>query len=169
MRKAAATISLAVFGLGLVSVVGINGVPLGIDFAGGTLLEVHFEPAVAVKDIRAKMADVLVDDKILDLSSSEIKQFGSENDILIRIAESETGTDVADGIKQVLKSGFASNIRTSWNGSAGRRRWDQRSAPSLSRGRRQGGVGFALADFDLHGLEIPPFSLRHSRCRCLVS
>ena len=110
MRKAAATISLAVFGLGLVSVVGINGVPLGIDFAGGTLLEVHFEPAVAVKDIRAKMADVLVDDKILDLSSSEIKQFGSENDILIRIAESETGTDVADGIKQVLKSGFASNI-----------------------------------------------------------
>ena len=110
MRKAAATISLAVFGLGLVSVVGINGVPLGIDFAGGTLLEVHFEPAVAVKDIRAKMADVLVDDKILDLSSSEIKQFGSENDILIRTAESETGTDVADGIKQVLKSGFASNI-----------------------------------------------------------
>ncbi len=110
MRKAAATVSVAVLGLGLVSIVGINGLPLGIDFTGGTLLEVHFEPAVAVKDIRAKMGDVPVDDKILDLSSSEIKQFGSENDILIRTVESETGTDVADGIKQVLKSGFASNI-----------------------------------------------------------
>ena len=110
MRKAAATVSVAVFGLGVVSVVGINGLPLGIDFAGGTLLEVHFEPAVEVRDIRAKMGEVPVDDKILDLSSSEIKQFGSKNDILIRTAESETGTNVADGIKQVLKSGFASNI-----------------------------------------------------------
>ena len=110
MRKAAATVSVAVLGLGLVSVVGINGLPLGIDFSGGTLLEVHFEPAVAVKDIRAKMGAVPVDDRILDLSSSEIKQFGSKNDILIRTAERGTGTDVADGIKQVLKSGFASNI-----------------------------------------------------------
>ena len=110
MRKAAATVSVAVLGLGLVSVVGINGLPLGIDFSGGTLLEVHFEPAVAVKDIRAKMGYVPVDDRILDLSSSEIKQFGSENDILIRTAERGTGTDIADGIKQVLKSGFASNI-----------------------------------------------------------
>jgi SecD/SecF fusion protein len=110
MRKVAATVSLGVLGCGLVSIVGINGLPLGIDFAGGTLLEVHFEPAVDVKDIRAKMREVPLNDKVLDLSSSEIKQFGSKNDILIRIAESEAGTDVADGIKQVLKSGFGSSI-----------------------------------------------------------
>ena len=64
-----------------------------------------------VRDIRAKMGEVPLGDKTLDLSSSEIKQFGSKNDILIRIAESEAGTDVADGIKQVLKSEFGSNIR----------------------------------------------------------
>ncbi len=108
--KHALAASATVLGIGLVSVLGINGLPLGIDFAGGTLLEVHFEPAVEVKDIRAKMDAVPVDDKTLDLSSSEIKQFGSPNDILIRIVESETGTDVADGIKRVLKSGFGSNI-----------------------------------------------------------
>ena len=111
VRKVAATISVAVLGLGVVSIVGINGLPLGIDFAGGTLLEVHFDPAVKVKEIRDKMGEVPVNDKVLDLSSSEIKQFGSKNDILIRIAESESGTDVADGIKQVLKSGFGSSIK----------------------------------------------------------
>ena len=108
--KHAFATSAVVLGVGLVSVLGINGLPLGIDFAGGTLLEVHFEPAVEVKDIRAKMDAVPVDDRVLDLSSSEIKEFGSPNDILIRIVESETGTDVADGIKQVLKSGFGSHI-----------------------------------------------------------
>ena len=102
--------SAAVLLIGIVSILGINGIRKGIDFAGGTLLELHFDPAVQVEDIRSQLGSVPVGDAEIDLSKSEIKQFGSENDILIRVSESGTGTEVADGIMGVLKSGFAANI-----------------------------------------------------------
>ena len=102
--------SAAVLLIGIVSILGINGIRKGIDFAGGTLLELHFDPAVQVEDIRSQLGRVPVGDAEIDLSKSEIKQFGSENDILIRVSESGAGTEVADGIMGVLKSGFADNI-----------------------------------------------------------
>ena len=106
--------SAAVLLIGIVSILGTNlgtnGIRPGIDFAGGTLLELHFDPAVQVEDIRSQLGRVPVGDDEIDLSKSEIKQFGSENDILIRVSESGTGTEVADGIMGVLKAGFASSI-----------------------------------------------------------
>lgn len=102
--------SAAVLLIGIVSILGINGIRQGIDFAGGTLLELHFDPAVKVEDIRSQLGRVPVGDAEVDLSKSEIKQFGSENDILIRVSESGAGTEVADGIMGVLKAGFADNI-----------------------------------------------------------
>ncbi len=102
--------SAAVLLIGIVSILGINGIRKGIDFAGGTLLELHFDPAIQVEDIRSQLGRVPVGDAEIDLSKSEIKQFGSENDILIRVSESGAGTEVADGIMGVLKAGFASSI-----------------------------------------------------------
>ena len=102
--------SAAVLLIGVVSILGINGIRQGIDFAGGTLLELHFDPAVQVEDIRSQLGRVPVGDAEIDLSKSEIKQFGSENDILIRVSESGAGTEVADGIMGVLKAGFAASI-----------------------------------------------------------
>ena len=102
--------SAAVLLIGVVSIFGINGIRPGIDFAGGTLLELHFDPAVQVEDIRGQLDRVPVGDAEIDLSKSEIKQFGSENDILIRVTESGEGTEVADGIMEVLESGFAASI-----------------------------------------------------------
>ena len=102
--------SAAVLLIGIVSILGINGIRQGIDFAGGTLLELHFDPAVKVEDIRSQLGRVPVGDAEIDLSKSEIKQFGSENDILIRVSESGAGTEVADGIMGVLKAGFTNNI-----------------------------------------------------------
>ena len=60
--------------------------------------------------IRGQLSQIPVEDRNMDLSSSEIKQFGSANDVLIRVSESQAGIEVADGIMEVLKSGFASNI-----------------------------------------------------------
>ncbi|MEE3259053.1 MAG: protein translocase subunit SecD [Candidatus Latescibacterota bacterium] len=102
--------SAAVLLLGVVSVLGINGIRPGIDFAGGTLLELHFDPPLEIGEIRGKLGSVPVGNESLDLSKSEIKQFGSANDVLIRVSESQAGIEVADGIMEVLKSGFASNI-----------------------------------------------------------
>ena len=109
-RKVAMLVSAAVLAVGLVSVAAVNKLTPGIDFAGGTLLELHFEPAVPVEEIRSNLGAVPVGEGTRDYSSSEIKQFGAPEHILIRVTESETGTDVADGIKQVLKAGLGGNI-----------------------------------------------------------
>ena len=52
----------------------------------------------------------------MDLRNSEIKEFGSVNDILIRVEEEAEGTAIADAIKTRLKSDFAGNIQdeTEW-------------------------------------------------------
>ncbi len=111
MRKAALVASGGVFAIGLISVIGINHLKPGIDFAGGTLLELHFDPPASVEQIRDLLDEVELGGGTADLSASEIKKFGSDNDIIIRLSESESGTDVADGIKQVLKSGLGANIQ----------------------------------------------------------
>jgi len=115
-RKTAFIISGAVLALGLVSMVAINGINKGIDFAGGTLLEVHFDPPVPVEDIRSSLNQVSVGDKVVNLSSSEIKEFGPANDILIRVAQNAIGTDLGDGIKNALKNSFPGSIqeKTEW-------------------------------------------------------
>ena len=114
-RKVAMLVSTAVLAVGLVSVAAVNKLTPGIDFAGGTLLELHFEPAVPVEEIRSNLGAVPVGEGTRDYSSSEIKQFGAPEHILIRVTESETGTDVADGIKQVLRAGLGGNIaETDW-------------------------------------------------------
>ena len=109
-RKLAAIVSLAVIGAGVISVAAINHLRAGIDFAGGTLLEVHFEPPPRIEAIRDALKQVPVGDQILDLSKGEIKEFGSPEDILIRVVESTSGMAVADGMKEVLKTSFASSI-----------------------------------------------------------
>ena len=54
--------SAAVLLIGIVSILGTNlgtnGIRKGIDFAGGTLLELHFDPAVQVEDIRSQLGRV---------------------------------------------------------------------------------------------------------------
>jgi SecD/SecF fusion protein len=114
-RKPAFAASALVLVLGIVSIVAINGLPRGIDFAGGTLLELHFDPPVAVEKIRGALGQVEVDGKTTDLSASEIKEFGGPGEILIRVSESATGTGIADGIKAALKSGFPGSVdETEW-------------------------------------------------------
>lgn len=110
LRNIGFGVSAAVLLIGAVSILGVNGIRKGIDFAGGTLLELHFDPAVQVEDIRSQLGRVPIGDGEIDLSKSEIKQFGSANDILIRVSESGEGTEVADGIMGVLKAGFADHI-----------------------------------------------------------
>jgi SecD/SecF fusion protein len=110
-RMVGFSLSGALLVLGLVSVGAINGLRTGIDFSGGTLLELHFEPALKVEEVRGALGQVVVDDKTMDFSKSEIKQFGSPNDVLIRVSESEEGTEVARGIMAAIQERFPSNVQ----------------------------------------------------------
>ena len=116
VRRGAFILSAVLILLGLGSTITKGGYNLGIDFAGGTLLELHFDPPASVGDIRQSLGDVRVEDQSMDLRNSEIKEFGTVNDILIRVEEEAEGTAIADAIKTRLKSDFAGNIQdeTEW-------------------------------------------------------
>jgi preprotein translocase subunit SecF len=60
-----------------------HGLNYGIDFKGGTLIEVRTAPNVTITDLRAKMSG-------LNLGETELQEFGAPNDILIRI-ENQAG------------------------------------------------------------------------------
>ena len=113
LRKIAFGASGVVLTAGIMSIFAHNGLTPGIDFAGGTLLELHFDPPVQVETLRNELKQVDVGGRTVDLSSSEIKRFGSANDLLIRVTEEETGTNIADGIKATLKTALADNIGAS--------------------------------------------------------
>ncbi len=116
VRRGAFILSAVLILFGLGSTITKGGYNLGIDFAGGTLLELHFDPPASVGDIRQSLGDVRVGDQSMDLRNSEIKEFGTVNDILIRVEEEAEGTAIADAIKTRLKSDFAGNIQneTEW-------------------------------------------------------
>ena len=67
---------------GIVSIVMHGGLKYGIDFKGGTLVQLKFAEAPAIDSIRSVL-------KGIGLADSTIQEFGSPNDILIRVESSE--------------------------------------------------------------------------------
>jgi preprotein translocase SecF subunit len=81
----------------------IKGIALGIDFLGGTELLVRFSAPVPIAEVRSAMAAA-------KFEGTEIKVFGSPNDILIRTAEQAEGSVVGDRIREALRQSFPSNV-----------------------------------------------------------
>ena len=80
--KTAMTISGLVILVGLGSVALSGGLKYGIDFAGGTLIQLQFKTAPDIEVIRDGL-------KTIALGESTIQEFGSKRDILIRVQRSE--------------------------------------------------------------------------------
>jgi len=66
---------------------GVNSLNWGLDFTGGTLIEVGYEDAANLEGIRAQLNEANFEDAI-------VQNFGSSQDVLIRIAP-------RDGVKAV--------------------------------------------------------------------
>ncbi len=103
-RKIFYYISLGTLLIGLVGIFG-KGLSFGIDFLGGTELLLRFENPPAVADIRKAMDNI-------GIKGSEIKSFGSPNDILIFTSEQEEGAAVAERIRTELQEEFPNNTFT---------------------------------------------------------
>jgi len=84
----------------ILSMVFHGGLKYGIDFAGGTLIQLQFKSPPSLDQIRSGL-------KTIGLGDSTIQEFGSKNDILIRVEKSEekleaVGTRVRKSLEKTL-------------------------------------------------------------------
>ena len=90
--------ALILVGLGFIGVRG--GLNYGIDFAGGTLVQLKFKTVPNIEDIRHGL-------KTIGLGESTIQEFGSPEDILIRVQRSEgaleeMGTKIKNSLGEIF-------------------------------------------------------------------
>ncbi|MEW5798594.1 MAG: protein translocase subunit SecF [Bacteroidota bacterium] len=100
-RKIWYSISGAIIITGVIGII-VRGVSFGIDFLGGTEILLRFENPPAISDVRNAVQNA-------GFASSEIKSFGSPNDILIRTLELGEGTKTLDVIREGLTAAFPNN------------------------------------------------------------
>jgi preprotein translocase subunit SecF len=78
--KLCITISLLVILFGFVSILLRGGLKQGIDFSGGTLLQLGFSQPAELSTVRAALEP-------LGLERSIVQHYGSENQVIIRLAQ----------------------------------------------------------------------------------
>ena len=81
-KTMAIVLSSVVILVGIISMITHGGLKYGIDFDGGTLVQLKFKTPPAIEDLRDRL-------KTIGLGDSTIQEFGSKNHILIRVEKSE--------------------------------------------------------------------------------
>jgi preprotein translocase subunit SecF len=99
--KISAVISTTAFILAVFFIV-IRGLNLGVDFTGGTMMEVSYPKAANIDDIRQTLRDI-------DLEDAQVQNFGTEEDVLIRLPIRE-GLSIAEMSEKVSAALKTSNI-----------------------------------------------------------
>ena len=95
-RKIAITISLILF-VGSIGSIFMKGLSLGLDFSGGTLVEIQYEDSVDLSEIRAVLSENGYED-------FQVVNFGSSLDVLIKIADQPGNSSLGDQIFALLSS-----------------------------------------------------------------
>jgi len=85
--------------IGSIVSLGVNQLNWGLDFTGGTLIEVGYEQAADLESIRAQMLDAGYTDAV-------VQNFGSSQDVLIRLAPREgiKAVDIGDQVMVTLRA-----------------------------------------------------------------
>ena len=103
-RRMAAIASIAIFTISVLSL-GFRGLSLGLDFSGGTLVEVSYETPVDLESIRNTLIVNGYDD-------SQVVNFGSNLDVLIKVADQNGNSSIGDNIFQILEAeGFKGELK----------------------------------------------------------
>ena len=89
-RKIAAMASIALFTVSVLSLT-FRGLSLGLDFSGGTLVEVTYETPVELESIRNTLIDNGYDD-------SQVVNFGTNLDVLIKVADQNGNSSMGENI-----------------------------------------------------------------------
>ena len=100
-RKIALGVSAFLLAVSLISLV-TRGLELGIDFTGGTLVEVGYPQSVDLRKIRELLAGGGLDD-------ATVQNFGTSKDVLIRLSSVEgvSSADLSNRVMDLLNQGDA--------------------------------------------------------------
>ena len=107
LQKAGFTFSgILAIGSILMLMLGIN---LGIDFKGGTMIGLSFSEDVTIQEVRSWLENITIDGNEFDLSGEEVKYFGSNSDVMIKIKSFENepknfGQGVINNIYETMKN-----------------------------------------------------------------
>ena len=96
-RRAAMMFSAALILISIVAL-GLRGLNFGLDFTGGTLIEVGYENAVELRAVRTGLESG-------GLPNATVQHFGTTRDVLIRMAPDdgqEVGVDLSDRVFRSL-------------------------------------------------------------------
>ena len=106
-RRLAGMISLALIALGIVSLLA-RGLNFGIDFTGGTLVEVSYKDSVTVEKVREQLKSARFDD-------ARVQYFGTSRDILVRLPARSVDNNAAisSDIMETLRLPFLETLAES--------------------------------------------------------
>ena len=109
-RRLAGMISLALIALGIASLL-VRGLNFGIDFSGGTLVEVSYKDSVTVEKVREQLKSARFDD-------ARVQYFGTSRDILVRLPARSVDNNAAisSDIMETLRLPFLETLAESPQG-----------------------------------------------------
>jgi preprotein translocase subunit SecF len=102
IRWYAISVSVILILAGIVSMMIKGGPKYGVDFLGGTVIQMHFPVAPGLSEVRDAVATA-------GFGDAEIKTFGERNEVLVRVQQQEIGTTTSDAIMNALKQRFSDN------------------------------------------------------------
>ena len=88
-KSIALAISATIVLAGIGSLILNGGPKLSIDFKGGTFVAVEYTENIMVEDVRSKMGELNIDGEKFDFSKEEVKHFGSNSAVSVRVPHIE--------------------------------------------------------------------------------
>ena len=103
-RKIAGIISISLFIISILSLT-FRGLSLGLDFSGGTLIEVSYETPVPLETIRNTL-------QANGYADSQVVNFGTNLDVLIKVADQDGNSSIGENIFNILnKEGISGELK----------------------------------------------------------
>ena len=81
----------------------LNGLNFGIDFKGGTLIEIETQNKIEISEVRSSLNS-------LSLGDVQVQEFGSDKNLLIRIEQQQGGDQIQQNVLEIVKQKLTSDI-----------------------------------------------------------
>ena len=86
----------------------LNGLNFGIDFKGGTLIEIETPNKIEISEVRSSLNS-------LSLGDIQVQEFGSDKNLLIRIEQQQGGDQIQQNVLEIVKQKLMNDISETIN------------------------------------------------------